>query len=95
MRIDSTFAGDYELGVFDGSDLAETVAYQYPPGAVVDLASFAVPERTISYWIAGSAPTGPVPMKSPDPVQVEVRRQPPTPKKLPPLLVGWASLTLY
>ena len=73
MRIDLTFAGDYELAVFDGGDLSETIAYQYPPGAVVDLATFAVAERTISYQVAGIAPTDPVPMASSDPVQVEVR----------------------
>jgi hypothetical protein len=73
VRIELTFAGDYELAVFAGGDLSETVAYEYPPGAVVDLATFAVAGRTISYQVAGMAPTGPVPMASPDPVQLEVR----------------------
>jgi hypothetical protein len=73
VRIDLTFAGDYELAVPDGSDLSELVAYQYPPGAVVDLATIAVTEQTISYSVAGMAPTEPVPMEPQDPVRVEVR----------------------
>jgi hypothetical protein len=73
VRIDLTFAGDYELAVPDSSDLSEMVAYQYPPGDVVDLATIAVVKRTISYQVAGMAPTDPVPMASPDPVRLEVR----------------------
>ena len=73
VRIDLTFVGDYELAVPDSSDLSEMLAYQYPPGAVVDLATIAVAERTISYQVAGMASTDPVPIASPDPVQVEVR----------------------
>jgi hypothetical protein len=64
VRIDLTFAGDYELAVPDSSDLSEMVAYQYPPGAVVDLATIAVAERTISYQVAGMASTEPVPIAS-------------------------------
>ena len=67
VRIDLTFAGEYELAVADKEDRSATIAYEYPAGAVVDLATFVVPEPAISWQVAGHAPSEPVPVDAPDP----------------------------
>lgn len=72
MRIDSTFAGDYELGVPGGTDPGRELAYEYPPGAVVDVAT---PERTdmTIAWSVGDTVVESERMEWPDPVQLDVR----------------------
>jgi hypothetical protein len=44
-----TFAGDYELGVPDGTDPDQELAYEYPPGVVVDVATPERAEMTIAW----------------------------------------------
>jgi hypothetical protein len=72
VRIDSTFAGDYELGVPDGSELSEALAYEYPTGAAIDVPTLERPQMTIA-WSVGGTVVESEPMVWPDPVQLEVR----------------------
>jgi hypothetical protein len=72
MRIDLTFAGDYELRIADGSDGSRGLTYGYPPGAPVDASTLVHPEMTITFSVAGSVAES-EPMVGPDLVQVDVR----------------------
>jgi hypothetical protein len=73
VRIDSTFASDYELRVPDGSDLSQKLAYGYPPGTVIDLATLVRPETMTITWSVGGSVVESEPLVSPDPVQLDVR----------------------
>jgi hypothetical protein len=73
VRIDLTFAGGYELGVPDESDRAQQVAYEYPPGTVIDPATLGRAEMmTITWSVAGTVVES-EPMEFPPPVQLDVR----------------------
>jgi hypothetical protein len=48
VHIDLTFAGEYELRACDGSDPSRELAYQYPPGVVIDVATLERRELTIT-----------------------------------------------
>jgi hypothetical protein len=82
VRIDLTFAGDYELGVPDGSDLSQELAYEYPPGTVIDVATLERPETTIAWSVGGSVVES-EPMVWPDPVLLDVR---------PPDAIRWLGI---
>jgi hypothetical protein len=73
VRIDSTFAGDYELGVPDGGDRSQELAYEYPPGTVIDVATLERPETATIIWSVGGSVVESEPMAWPDPVQLDVR----------------------
>jgi hypothetical protein len=73
VHIDVAFAGEYELVVAEPEDRSTTIAYEYPPGVVVDLATFVVRERTISWWLAGHAPSEAVPVDAPDSGRLLIR----------------------
>jgi hypothetical protein len=72
VRIDLTFAGDYELAVPEASDLSQALAYWYPPGTVIDVATLERPEMTI-VWSVGGTVVESERMVRPDPVQLDVR----------------------
>jgi hypothetical protein len=72
VRIDSTFAGEYELGVPDGSDPSQRLAYEYPPGKLIDVVTLERPEVTI-VWSVGDTVGDSEPMVWRDPVQLDVR----------------------
>jgi hypothetical protein len=73
VRIDSTFAGDYELGVPDGGDRSKELAYGYPPGHVIDAATLERPETATIVWSVGGTAVESEPMAWPDPVRLDVR----------------------
>jgi hypothetical protein len=72
VRIDLTFAGEYELRAGDGSDPPQELAYEYPPGAVVDVATLERREMTITWSVGDTAVESDRTVWA-DPVQLDVR----------------------
>jgi hypothetical protein len=72
VRIDLTFAGEYELRARDGIDPPRVLAYEYPPGTAVDVATLERPDVTI-IWSVGDSAVESDPMVWPAPIQLDVR----------------------